>query len=189
MPLNDPLEVVKKATLIFEKTEIDYCIGGSLASSLYGIPRATQDVDIVADLTERNLEIILPLFSDKFYVDEEMARNAVKNGSSFNIIDREFLYKIDIFIQGADELSQKEMRRRMRYRLADSDDQAIYLCSPEDIIAHKLYWYKLGNEVSERQWNDALNVVKVQRNQLDYDYLKIICEARGVSELLKRLLG
>ncbi len=189
MPINDPLKVVRKATLIFEKTGIDYLVGGSLASSLYGIPRATQDVDIVADLTTQNLATILPLLSEYFYVDEAMADDAVKRGSSFNIIDREFIYKLDIFVQGTDDLSRKEMNRRIKYLLADSDDQTIFLCSPEDIVAHKLFWYKLGNEVSERQWNDALNVVKVQRERLDYDYLKMMCGARGVLRLLERLLG
>jgi hypothetical protein len=189
VPLNDPLQVVQKATAIFEKIGVDYCVGGSVASSLYGVPRATQDVDIVADLTERNLKIALPLLSEGFFVDEEMAKNAVKSGSSFNIIDREFIYKIDIFVQGSDDLSRQEMLRRKKFRLADSDGQSMYLCSPEDIIAHKLFWYKLGNEVSERQWNDAKNVVNVQRQQLDFDYLKKMCTDRGVSDLLERLLS
>jgi hypothetical protein len=188
VPLKDPLQVVQKATAIFEKLGVDYCVGGSVASSLYGVPRATQDVDIVADLNEQNLKIALPLLIECFFVDEEMAKNAVKSGSSFNIIDKEFIYKIDIFVQGSDDLSHQEMLRRKEFRLADSEGQSMYLCSPEDIIAHKLYWYKLGNEISERQWNDAKNVVNVQQRQLDFDYLKKMCKARGVSDLLERLL-
>ena len=186
--LNDPLEVVKKATRIFESAGMDYLVGGSLASSLYGIPRATQGVDILVNMTESNLEAVLPSLREHFYIDEPAAKDAVRKGASFNIIDREYLYKLDIFVQGADDLSQKEMRRRINFHLAGPGDQTIFLGSPEDIIAHKLYWYRLGNEVSERQWNDALNVIKVQRNKLDYDYLKLMCEARGVSGLLKRLL-
>jgi hypothetical protein len=60
---------------------------------------------------------------------------------------------------------------------------------PEDIIAHKLYWYKLGDEISDRQWNDALNVLKIQQNQIDFGYLEKMCSARGVLSLLKKMLA
>jgi hypothetical protein len=188
MPLSDPLSVVRKATNIFEKAGIRYLVGGSLASSLHGIPRSTQDVDIVADLNVQQVENILPLLSEHFYVDEEMAKDAVMRRSSFNVIDRELLYKLDIFVLSDDALAETEMKRRVGYRLADSDDQTMYVCSAEDIVAHKLYWYRLGDGVSERQWNDALNVVKVQREHLDMDYLTRTCSARGVGDLLEKLL-
>jgi hypothetical protein len=188
MPLSDPLKVVRKATNVFEKAGVNYLVGGSLASSLHGIPRSTQDVDIVADLSLQVVEQILPLLSKHFYVDEEMVKDAVKHRSSFNIIDRDLLYKLDIFVQGDDALAETEMKRRVKYSLADSDDQTMYVCSAEDIIAHKLFWYRLGGSVSERQWNDALNVAKVQHQFLDFDYLTKTCKARGVADLLKKLL-
>jgi len=186
MTLADPIRVVTKVTKVLQDLGIRYLVGGSLASSLHGIPRATQDVDIVADLTENQIEEIAALLSQTFYIDIEMARDAVKRRSSFNIIDKEYFFKIDIFVQGPDDISAIEMERRVIYQVADSNDQSIYVCSPEDIIAHKLYWYKLGNGVSERQWNDAVNVIKVQKERLDIDYLKRTCRARGVSELLEK---
>jgi hypothetical protein len=186
MTLADPIKVVTKVTKVLQDLGIRYLVGGSLASSLHGIPRATQDVDIVADLAENQIEEIAALLSQSFYIDIEMARDAVKRRSSFNIIDKEYFFKIDIFVQGPDDISAIEMERRVIYQVADSNDQSIYVCSPEDIIAHKLYWYKLGNGVSERQWNDAVNVIKVQKERLDIDYLKRTCRARGVLELLEK---
>jgi hypothetical protein len=189
MPLSDPIKVAKKATDLLEKENIPYLVGGSLASSLYGIPRLTQDIDIVAELSETGLKKIIPVLSDAFYVDEAMALDAIRRGKSFNIIDKEFLFKVDVFISGKDDLSIEEMRRRVRHTIADSGSQTMYLCSPEDIIAHKLYWFKLGDGVSERQWNDAVNVIKVQGNRLDHEYLKQICAARGVLNLLQKALA
>ena len=188
MTLADPIRVVTKVTKVLQDLGIHYLVGGSLASSLHGIPRATQDVDIVADLAENQIEEIAALLSQSFYIDIEMARDAVKRRSSFNIIDKEYFFKIDIFVQGPDDISAIEMERRVIYQVADSNDQSIYVCSPEDIIAHKLYWYKLGNGVSERQWNDAVNVIKVQKERLDIDYLKRTCRARGVPELLEKAI-
>jgi hypothetical protein len=188
MPISDPIRVVKKVTDVLDELGIRYLIGGSLASSLYGVPRATQDVDIVADFSESQLEKLNGLLSGSFFIDIEMAKDAVKRRSSFNIVDKEYFFKIDVFMQGSDDLSATEMDRRVLYTLAESGDQTIYICSPEDIIAHKLHWYRLGGGVSERQWNDALNVVKVQKGRLDLDYLNNVCRKRRVYDLLEKLL-
>ena len=45
---SDPILVVARLAEVFEELSIPYFVGGSLASSLYGIPRATNDVDFVA---------------------------------------------------------------------------------------------------------------------------------------------
>ncbi len=189
MTLADPIRVVKKVTDILQELGIRYLVGGSLASSLHGIPRATQDVDVVAEIAEKHIAPLEKKLSPGFYFDAKTARDAIERRSSFNIIDKEDFFKIDIFVQGLDDLSAMEMDRRVMYQLADSNGQSIYVCSPEDIIAHKLYWYKLGDGVSERQWNDAVNVIKVQKERLDIDYLKRICRARGVLELLEKLIS
>jgi hypothetical protein len=188
MSLSDPLSVVNILTNIFEKLSVEYLIGGSLASSLYGIPRATQDVDVVADIRVTQVNALIENLRASFFVDEDMIQKAVKTRETFNIIDREYLFKIDIFMCGVDEFSNKEMERRVLFQVPDSISQKIYLCSPEDIIAHKLYWYKLGNLVSERQWLDAANVLKVQNEKLDFRYLKEICTSRGVIDLLEKAL-
>jgi hypothetical protein len=187
VPLSDPIRVINKVAQIFQKRGIDYLVGGSLASSLHGIPRATQDVDIVADLSGKDIGKIAELLSVDFFVDEEMMKKAVSRKASFNIIEKENIFKVDIFVMGFDEASIIEMGRRVPYRIND-DNQSVYICSAEDIIAHKLYWYKLAEGVSERQWNDALNVIKVQKNKLDIEYLKQVCSARGVTELLDKAL-
>ena len=188
MSLTDPLRVVRKVTAVFQELNISYLVGGSLASSLHGIPRATQDADIVADLAQTDIKKIVALLSPDFYIDEEMAKGAVGGKSSFNIIDKEEFFKIDIFVKGIDELSCIEMERRISFKVDDADEQPLFVCSPEDIIVHKLFWYKLGEGVSERQWNDAINVIKVQRNCLDYEYLRRTSRARGVLDLLEKAL-
>jgi hypothetical protein len=190
MPLADPLRVVGKLDAVFFKLDIPYFVGGSLASSLYGIPRATQDVDVIVDMSVAHVDMFVRSIEDDFVVDPNVVRSAVKNKSSFNIIDKEELYKVDIFIQKPDNVSKTEMLRKIKYTISESGEKiSIYICSPEDIISHKLYWFKLGDEVSERQWHDVLQVLKVQDNRIDFDYLRNICKARGVEKLLDKALG
>jgi hypothetical protein len=190
MPLSDPIRIIKKVVEVFDKNDVKYLVGGSLASSLHGIPRATQDVDIVADLRGKDIVKIGELFSVDFFVDIEMIQKAVASKSSFNIIEKDNIFKVDIFVMGYDEASTMEMSRRVLYNIANEEDnkQSIFICSAEDIIAHKLYWYNLGECVSERQWNDVLNVIKIQKNTLNNEYLKQICLVRGVFELLEKAM-
>jgi hypothetical protein len=187
--LSDPLRITHRFTHILDKMLIRYMVGGSLASSLYGIPRATQDVDVVAAIQESNIKILCQLLAPDFFIDEEMMRRAVRDTSSFNIIDKEELFKIDVFIAKSNSVSDDEMNRRILHSIADGSGQALYICSPEDIIAHKLYWYQLGGCVSERQWNDALSVLKIQKQQLDMKYLMKACLGKGVSQLLEKALA
>jgi hypothetical protein len=133
--LSDPLRVVQKAVKAFNHLKINYLIGGSLASSLYGIPRATQDVDIVAEITNDNLQNLIALLENDFYVDPDLGTEALENKTSFNVIDKETIYKIDIFVCSNDELSLLEMSRRRPFQILEDGIDPFYLCSPEDIIA------------------------------------------------------
>jgi len=60
------------------------------------------------------------------------------------------------------------------------------VATAEDIVLHKLHWYKIGGEVSERQFRDVLGVLKVQGDDLDREYLDRWAEALGLRELTAR---
>jgi hypothetical protein len=62
----------------------------------------------------------------------------------------------------------------------------VRFASPEDTLLHKLIWYKLGNQVSDRQWGDVLGVLKVQGEALDHEYLDHWAPLLDVSDLLLR---
>jgi hypothetical protein len=61
------------------------------------------------------------------------------------------------------------------------------LVSAEDIVLAKLLWYRAGGEVSERQWNDLVSLVEVQRNKTDSAYLETQAAQLGMADLLTRL--
>ena len=65
----------------------------------------------------------------------------------------------------------------------------VRFASPEDILLHKLVWYRLGNEVSDRQWGDIVGVIRVQAKTLDGAYLRRWSGPLGVSDLLDRAGG
>lgn len=189
MTLADPLRIIGKLDTVFSKLNIPYFVGGSIASSLYGIPRATQDVDIIVEMSVAHVNMFIKSIEDDFVVNVDAVKSAVRKKSCFNIIDKEELYKVDIFIQKPDDISKAAMLRKIKYTVSELEEiKAFYICSPEDIISHKLYWFKLGGNVSERQWNDVLEVLKVQGKRIDFDYLRNICKALDVEKLLDKAI-
>ena len=95
---NEPIEVTFKVTGILETLGVPYLIGGSLASTLHGMVRTTQDSDIVAEMRMEHLKPFVAALQDEFYIDDEMITEAIRRHSSFNIIHRETMFKVDIFI-------------------------------------------------------------------------------------------
>ena len=96
--LNEPIEVTIRVTEILEKLGIVYLIGGSLASTLYGMVRSTQDSDIIADMRPEHIQPFATALQNEFFIDEEMIAESVERNSSFNIIHRETMFKVDVFI-------------------------------------------------------------------------------------------
>ena len=99
------------------------------------------------------------------------------------------MFKVDIFVLGRDELSRAEMARRQVHRVGSLPEHELYVASPEDVVIQKLAWYRKGDEISERQWNDLLGVLKVQRNSIDLAYLHRWASVGGTSDLLERALA
>lgn len=186
MTLLDPIFVAQLVADAFDRLNIPYLIGGSLASSLHGIPRTTQDVDLVADIKVFQIPLLVASLESAFYADAEMMREAIQRRASFNLIHLATMLKIDVFILKKDPLSQTEMARRQCYEVEDRPDIHLFLASVEDTIVRKLEWYRLGGETSERQWRDMLGVIEVQQKNLEFDYLFEAADQCGVTDLLQR---
>ena len=185
--LSEPLLVVARLARAFDDLGIRYVVGGSLASSIYGVPRATQDVDLVADIGLAHVEALTGALADEFYIDAGMIRDAIRRRASFNVVHLATMFKADIFIAESDAWSRAEMSRARTEQFDTPEGQvAIRFASPEDTLLHKLVWYKLGNEVSDRQWGDILGVLKVQADSLDDEYLDRSARSLDVSDLLRR---
>jgi hypothetical protein len=93
---NEPVEVTLKVTYVLEQLGIPYLIGGSLASTLYGMVRTTQDSDIITEMRPEHIPPFVTALQDEFYIDDEMIASAIQHNTSFNIIHRETIFKVDV---------------------------------------------------------------------------------------------
>jgi hypothetical protein len=84
--LPEPIAVTLRVAYILETLNIPYLVGGSIASTMYGIVRTTQDVDLVAELHAEHIKPLLQMLDPAFYIDAEAVAEAVRRRSSFNLI-------------------------------------------------------------------------------------------------------
>jgi|WetSurMetagenome_2_1015567.scaffolds.fasta_scaffold373560_3 hypothetical protein len=188
--LAEPIRILLYVSRILENLGIPHLTGGSIASSMFGIPRATQDIDVIIDLSLAKAEDLIKAIQSDFYVDPDQVMQAINRRSSFNAIHFETAQKIDFFIQDESKYAGEEMSRRFRVAVGESANDTIFIASPEDIILQKIVWYKMGSQVSERQWKDVLGIIKVQGgNRLDREYLLHWARDLAISDLVLRVLS
>lgn len=178
----DPITLARKIITILESLGIAYYIGGSVASSVWGESRYTEDLDLVIELTPTNAQPLLEAFLNAaFYITDVAVEDALnRRCSSFNILDNETLEKADLFILENTPFDQIKMERRISYLLPDGT--TLWMASPEDIVLQKIVWGK-GSQ-SEKQWRDILGVLKLQAERLDFQYLWHWSTELGIAEAL-----
>jgi hypothetical protein len=182
----DIIEIALGVVRIFEALGIEYYIGGSLASSAFGIARSTMDIDIAADIRQGQASVLEERLQTHFYVDREMIERAIREKSSFNIVHLETMFKVDIFVVSDEPYDKQAMARRLRRDLTADGAHQADLSSPEDIILRKLLWYQSGGKISDRQWDDVLGVMRVQGEQLDAAYLELWAKRLSIFDLLQK---
>jgi len=166
-----------------EKSHIPYMLSGSYGSSFHGQPRATNDVDIVIDPTEKQLQTFLHSLGEDWYVSLDAAAEALRNNSMFNVIDIQSSWKADLIIRKDRPFSIEEFNRKRCVNIIGLD---AWILSSEDVILSKLEWSK--ERQSERQFRDALGVAVVQWDALDVEYLNKWSKQLEIENLLKQLL-
>ena len=185
---SEVLQVTLLVTNLLDDLDIPYVIGGSMASIIHGTLRTTMDVDIVADIHPEKVSSFASKLQDAFYVDEQMIQQAIQRQSSFNLIHLNTMFKVDIFIPKARPFDNQQLSRRVAEKISPDSDAQIWVLSPEDIVLAKLDWFRIGGEISERQWRDILGVLKTQQNSLDIAYLKQWAQSLSVGDLMDRAL-
>lgn len=172
-----------------EELEVRYRVGGSLASSVHGVARATMDVDLAAEFESRHVQPFVLLLSDSYYSSEEAIKASIGARSSFNVIHFETMLKTDIFPIGDDAFERSTLERAQRELIVETPSTLeSWITTAEDVVLVKLRWYRDGGGVSNSQWRDALGVLQVQAGDLDHGYMSRWADALGLSALLERAL-
>ncbi len=177
-----PEDALKLILSKLDECGIPYMITGSFASNIHGLPRATQDADVVIEVDQRTLGRFLESLGHAFYWSSEAAIDALARQQMFNVVHLETGFKVDLIIHKSRSFSRMEFSRRQPAFYLGANR---WFATAEDTMLAKLEWSKKSN--SERQFDDALNVAKLQRDSLDRAYLEKWARELDVLDLLERL--
>jgi len=160
-------DLLARIDRLLDDAGIVHMVVGSLASSFHGEPRQTLDIDIVIEPDADGVRRFLDLLDHKaFYADAGAAAEALERRTSFNVIERETGWKVDLIMQRDRRFSIAELERRVPARLLGTDT---HVASAEDTIVAKLEWAVAGG--SERQVRDVAGILRAQGRELDQVYL------------------
>ncbi len=181
----DQDELLLHVTGQFERLGVPYLVTGSMATVVYGEPRLTNDVDVVAALTAATARELHGAFpSPEFYWSDEAVEQALRKRSQFNVIHPASGLKVDIMIWSDTPFNRARMAR-VRL-ISTSPGTKVRFASPEDVILKKMEFYREGG--SEKHLRDIAGVLRVTTD-LDRDYLSRWSEALGTEEIWQRILG
>jgi hypothetical protein len=184
--MDDALRAALDAASILDEMGVRWFLGGSLASSVHGIPRATFGADIMADLRPLHVKPFLKRRGDAWYADEGAITQALQAPSSFNLIHFATAMKVGVFLPKLRRFDGGEFARARRMPLVEGSNVEAAVCCAEDIVIAKLEWYRLGGEDSQRQWSDVLGVLRLNSGKLDLELLRTSAAEVGVADLLQK---
>jgi hypothetical protein len=184
-PGDDMVALALRVARALDAVGARYMLVGSVASSFYGDPRTTNDIDFVTALTAAQVGPLCAALGDEFDVDENALAEAMRSGGSWNIFFTPWMTKIDLFAFAGSELQRTQLARVVRVK---TDAGQLDVLSPADSILSKLVWFRDGGEVSDQQWRDILGVLRVNASTLDLADLREWALRLQVLPLLERAL-
>lgn len=163
---------------------IPHMLTGSIASSWYGEPRATQDLDVIVDPSSAALDRLVDgLQADGWYVDRDAAVAALLDRTQFNAIGPD-AFKVDLIVRRDRPFSAAEFDRRQP---ADVLGTPTFLPTVEDMVIAKLEWAQATD--SDRQLRDVRGMVAVAGSDLDRTYLNGWVQHLGLEGMWQRVLA
>lgn len=166
-----------------ERSGVPYMVAGSVAAMLYGEPRLTNDMDVVAEMEPGQADRLLAQFAGEDYYapSGEFVRSAIRGGGSFNVIHVPTASKVDIILKRRTDFAAVEFARRRRMPFAGQFDAPV--ATPEDVIVSKLLFYVEGR--SEKHLADIAGVLRVSASRLDTPYIDSWVTRLGLQDAWK----
>ncbi len=187
--MQSSVDILYQFARLLEDMGIRYVVVGSFASSARGTPRATIDVDIVAEVTRSHIATLVERLGRDYYADEAAMRQATLDRSAFNAIHLETMFKVDVYVSGSGGFDEQQLLRRLPENIKSDSKDPVYVATAEDTVLAKLVWFRKGAEISEKQWSDVLGILAVQKGQLDIEYLNKWAAILVISDLLEKAIS
>jgi hypothetical protein len=153
---------------------IPVMVVGSLSCNFYGIPRSTNDADLVVQLEAGQLSELARRLTPTFRLDPQPGFETITGTSKYQLEVADQTFFVELFALSEDEHDRERFSRR---RQESMKGHPIWLPTPEDVIVMKLRWYERGGR--SKDWEDTRSVMAVQIDKLDWPYIESWCDRHG----------
>jgi hypothetical protein len=175
-----PREAILRVLEALKLAKTPFMITGALASNHYGVERSTKDADIVLETALGDFPNFIRELGQELMIDPQVTFETI-TGSYRHIVElRGTPFKIELFLLGKDPHHQERFARRRTVRLSGLGAET-WIPTAEDVIIQKVRWGRL------KDLDDALNVLAVQGDKLDFAYIERWCRVHGTLERLDEL--
>ncbi len=176
------LDATAEVVDALEELGIPYMVVGSFSSNVYGIPRSTHDADFVIVLGERSARVIADRLGPRYRLDPQMTFESVTMTTRFRMEVVDLTFTIELFLLSDDAHDQERFGRRQRRQLLGRN---VVLPTPEDVIVTKLRWAIQASRPKDME--DIRDVIAVQGDSLDWDYIHHWTDIHGSRALLEEI--
>lgn len=189
----DLLAVMLPAQRALQDLHVPYYLGGSIASSLHGMQQLAQDIDLVVDLGEQMPPSLFTALGQHYLLDEDEAREAVREHRPFPLIHLDSLMKVDVVFPKRDTFTTS-MRPLIRGYTLDEHYPPIPLASATEMLLFKVQRYQRDARArtdgmqDDAEWNDILGMLKVQGPDLDLPLLEEWAGVLGMTDTWQQAL-
>ncbi len=176
------VDAIREMIQAINAAGISYMATGSLASTAYPFPRASKDADFVLEMTQRHPDEIMRHLSNEFVLDDQMSFESITGSMRWIVRVPAIDFDLELFLLSQDAFHQERFARRRRpVEYHPLLQREVFLPSPEDVIVQKVRWGRLKDK------QDALDVMAVQAENLDWSYIESWCDRHGTRALLEDL--
>ncbi|HKB40957.1 MAG TPA: hypothetical protein VKD72_31305 [Gemmataceae bacterium] len=165
-----------------EEVGIPYMLVGSFSDNFYGVPRSTQDVDFVLQIGEVALAAFSQRLGSQLRSDPQVSFELVMDTTRNTVHLTGIRFGIGLFALSNDPHDQERFRRRLRVK---SLGREVVVPTAEDVIITKLRWAVQGRRTKDR--DDVRDVIAVQGDRIDWDYVHTWSERHGTREALDEI--
>lgn len=160
--------------------DVPFMVSGSLASNFYGVPRATQDADLVLDLNHLAVDALVERLGHRFEVDRQLAFETITGSPRLLVRTADSAFYVELFGVTEDRHDRERFGRRRRVEVLG---RTVAFPTAEDVIINKLRWFRLARR--RKDLDDARNVIAVQTSAIDWPYVREWCRELDLLDLLE----
>lgn len=146
-------------------------ITGSVATIAYAQPRLTNDIDLILEISQKQVDLLRTEFPEDLYYlppsDVIRAECARTQRGHINIIHLESMLKADVYLCGNDPLHHWALARPVRIQLSDV---TVSFAPPEYVMLRKMEFFQEGG--SEKHLRDIANIMETSGAIINYSFLQ-----------------